>query len=530
MDSSRHYNLRSSNSGNANYGEGRGGGASSHRQRRQETFKRTSVPRSVEALHAKHVAHDQEIRRRQREQLVLGKRFRHRKLSTDSEENASSNIDTNEIMALAKRLQDSHRNIRLSTLKRLSKLVIEPSEAVQHYITEGDGITQLMTFLTSTDAEEQLQALWCITNIAAGPKLQCQKLNETVPYLISFLRHGNQSIQNQSAWALGNLALEGSATRQLLRKNGIAIPLVDLLGSQNDELVQTACFAITSMLHGNDTRPEQYIQVKLLDHLKRHFTTDQECHILSELCWILTYLTHGNDSDAVNELLLQRGFAPIMVDQLNRLKSEGPLVLPVIRAISNILAGSNECADPFTECPTFFDGLRTCLHSSRPVRKETLWLLSNLTAGMEKHALQVMDANLLDVISKIFAEDDFDIRKEASYTIMNIASRGKEFVNRLPLKQILPGFVDFLRSHDSVMLQMGLAFVQIMLDDYPEVGKTYITRSRCPDALDSATFNQENELHQMAGHLLDEIFEEDESVTPHSLSSTPLTTGMMTHG
>jgi hypothetical protein len=39
------------------------------------------------------------------------------------------------------------------------------------------------------------------------------------------------------------------------------------------------------MLHGNDTRVEQYIQAGLLDHLKRHLSKDQvginycNCHV-----------------------------------------------------------------------------------------------------------------------------------------------------------------------------------------------------------------------------------------------------------
>ncbi|RKP26999.1 armadillo-type protein [Syncephalis pseudoplumigaleata] len=446
--SPRHYNLRS------------------QRQRRQDAYKHTSIPRTTGALHAQHRARDQEIRKEKREQWVLGKRFRHRRLSNEQgNETADSDVDAAETDALSQQLQG---------------------------------------FLTSTDAEEQLQALWCITNIAAAPKLQCQQLQETVPYLIGFLRHSNEAIQNQAAWALGNLALEGPSVRRLLRENGVILPLVDLLGrSESEELVKTASFTVSSMLHGEDTRSEQYVEAGLLDHLKRHLTTDQ-------------------------------------VDRLDQLREHGILALPLIRAIANIIAGPDEYTDAFMDCPSLLASLQGCLDSirwvehitmpliciadtaiecsSRPVRKETLWLLSNLTAGMEKHVRQVIDAGLLDTVCRIFAETDFDLRKEASYIIMNVASRGRDYFDRLPLSCILPGYVDFLHAQDRTLLQMALTFVQITLDDHPQA-RSLLQQAGVPDALDSATLNQQSELHQMAGHLLDEIFEED-ALSPANAAST----------
>ncbi|KAI8049558.1 armadillo-type protein [Syncephalis plumigaleata] len=497
MDSSRHYNLRNTN----------------NRQRRQQAYKHTSVPRTTSELHAKHRARDQEIRKEQREQLILGKRFRHRRLSTElNDEDIDFNVDSADTELLEQQLQ---------RVKRLSKLLTEPSKAIQQYVVEGDAVTQLTEFLTSTDAEEQLQALWCITNIAAGSKLQCQKLRETVPYLIGFLRHNNEAIQNQAVWALGNLALEGPVARRLLRENGIIIPLVDLLAhGQNNELIKTVCFTISSMLHGDDTRVEQYIQAGLLDHLKRHLNEDHDVDLLSELCWILTYLTHGDDSDAINGLLLRQGFASIMVDHLGQLKEQGALVLPLIRAIANILAGPDEYADSFMSVQHFFLVYETVLNQLGrlvPVRKETLWLLSNLTAGMDKHAHQIIDTGILDRICQLFAEVDFDLRKEASYVILNIAHRGRVFFDCIPLSSILPGYVDFLHSHDMTLLQMALSFIQIILDDYPQ-GRQLLKQAGVPDALDSATLNQQSELHQMAGHLLDEIFEEN-ALTPANNSN-----------
>jgi len=41
-----------------------------------------------------------------------------------------------------------------------------------------------------------------------------------------------KALQNQATWAIGNIAAEGSEYRDLLRANGVLIPLVRLLDSK----------------------------------------------------------------------------------------------------------------------------------------------------------------------------------------------------------------------------------------------------------------------------------------------------------
>ena len=38
-----------------------------------------------------------------------------------------------------------------------------------------------------------------------------------------------KSLQDQAAWALGNIAIESHEYRDLLRRNGVLIPLTNLL-------------------------------------------------------------------------------------------------------------------------------------------------------------------------------------------------------------------------------------------------------------------------------------------------------------
>ncbi|RKP04830.1 armadillo-type protein, partial [Thamnocephalis sphaerospora] len=479
---------------------------------RRESYKQTTIPRTAAAARAQRVARDQKIRQQQREQLILGKRFRHRKLSQDGDEHLDSDIDESETNQLRSDLKDDRRSTRIQALKRLSKCLTEPSSAIKHYVVQGDCVRQLTAFLTSTDAEEQLQALWCITNIAAGPREFCRGVFDTAPYLISFLSNEDKKLSNQSAWALGNIALEGDDARALLHANGIVVPLVNLLDTNDDELLQTACFALSSMLHGKDPRPQEFVAAGIIPKLYNKLERCQDNKTVAEVCWVVAYLAHCGDD--LCRQLLDAGFAHIMTYQAGRLYNDVPLILPLVRALGNISAGPDEYTAQFVAEKGFIDllaGLLQC--ESRPVRKETLWLFSNLTAGQDAQVEQLVNAGLLEKLCGIFLHDNFDLRKEAVYSLMNIARRGERFFNLLPFDAILPGFLDFLRSQDEEMLRIGLAFVQLALDHVP-LAQSKLEQAGAPDALDSAMLNQDEELHHVAGHLLDQIFDESSSTVP----------------
>lgn len=86
--------------------------------------------------------------------------------------------------------------------------------------------------LHKMNAECQVEAAWCLTNIAANGTMQhVQAIMVFVPDLISFLSGTNSVMQEQCAWALGNIMGEGKEFRTTLIQNGILQPLTTILSS-----------------------------------------------------------------------------------------------------------------------------------------------------------------------------------------------------------------------------------------------------------------------------------------------------------
>jgi len=51
----------------------------------------------------------------------------------------------------------------------------------------------------------------------------------------------------------------------------------------------------------------------------------------------------------------------------------------------------------------------------------------------------VFNAGFIPILSNIATNTNFDIRKEAAYSLVNIASHGEKFMNSLPHQELLPG-------------------------------------------------------------------------------------------
>ncbi|RUP11954.1 hypothetical protein BC936DRAFT_139924 [Jimgerdemannia flammicorona] len=276
-------------------------------------YKRSSISKSPEDAHQKRLALDHQLRKQHREQLVTAKRFR--KVDavaiTGDEEEPEYDLSQQELEKIRHKLKNADHEIRIRGLKQLNIYLVDPPATVKEFVIKGDCVDVLMQFISGTDPEEQLQATWCITNLAGGPAEICEKVLPTVPYLISYLDGQNTALQDQAAWAIGNIAAEADNFREQLRANGALLPLSRLLNSADKRLVQTVCFALSNLARGPNARINEYFTSGIATQLLRHLATDDMCEIVSELCWVLTYLTCGDHT--FSTALLNDGLAALLV-------------------------------------------------------------------------------------------------------------------------------------------------------------------------------------------------------------------------
>ncbi|KAF9178445.1 hypothetical protein BGZ51_007767, partial [Haplosporangium sp. Z 767] len=249
-----------------------------------------------------------------------------------------------------------------------------------------------------------------------------------------------------------------------------------------------------------------------------------EPKVISEAAWVVVYLTSGPEN--ISTQLLEHRLIPLLVAPLKDFLDQKALAIPLVRALGNIASGPDNNTSELTHEPGFLPAMLQFIQSDcRPVKKESLWLMSNLTA---EHAgtdlIKIIEAGFIPVLSQIATHQNFDIRKEAAYSLINLASHGPDYAKVLPHRELLPGFLDFMRTKDTELIDLGLRYVQLLLNSGIQDAPALLSEMNGVDALEAVILANDNrDQHRLASLLMDTYFGENNhgSRVPTPIPGTP---------
>lgn len=191
---------------------------------RRDQYKTSGI--NVESQRSKRRDQEAEIRKEKREKLLSSKRVRFSEVESDSD---VEDFTVDQVQELARAIQKSDKN-NLNNLKSLRKAFAQGSELISAFLGIENALRSMVGYLTGNNAQFQLEAAWCITNLATGVHEDTMKvLKASAAYLITYLSGQNVQLQDQCAWALGNFSGDSQECRDILRAQGIIVPMVNLL-------------------------------------------------------------------------------------------------------------------------------------------------------------------------------------------------------------------------------------------------------------------------------------------------------------
>ncbi len=201
--------------------------------------------------------------------------------------------------------------------------------------------------------EARLNALWALTNIAAGASEHTHLLIEhgALSVLVYILRQeaDDLALVEQAAWALGNVSGDSAAARDAVLATGAMQLLVSTVknslhdASERTNLLKIVTWAISNNFHGT---PRPAIKTSetlpvMLDTLR----ASDDAEVLSHVCWTVSHICEGSASDISSAL--QFDPLPCLVQLLQH--ESWRVLKPALRAVGNIVCAEDDGKQKLTQ-------------------------------------------------------------------------------------------------------------------------------------------------------------------------------------
>ena len=280
----------------------------------------------------------------------------------------------------------------------------------------------------STRPSVQLEACWCLTNIASGSPDQTQAVVEcgAVPLFVQLLLSNDPALQEQAIWAMANIA----GDRPEYRDGCISVGTVEALSSILDSAIRTkstqiarlGAWGLSNLCRGRPA-PDLSKIAPALPSLGRALSVSNDSEILADTAWGLSYLTDSCNSDITNHILKFFDLKRI-VSLLGHPSS--CVHTPILRVIGNLVSGQSDITLAVVSAGALSHLKSLAFVQKKSVRKEALWAISNVSADSHATLQSVIDCGLMGLICDIVRDgrSDSELRKEAIWTLCNAATVG----------------------------------------------------------------------------------------------------------
>jgi hypothetical protein len=300
------------------------------------------------------------------------------------------------------------------------------------------------------------------------------------------------------------MAAEGSEFRNSLRAANTIQYLSPLLDKDQEDVVKTACFACSNLARGKDTNLVEFFEADIPRRVIHLLDGDKA--LVTEAAWLLAYLTSHCDDGQLQQLV-DMDLIPHLLAGVQGCKDDSNLLLPFIRTFGNLVASEDSSlTDQLLNKSAFTDLLQSTLTSDiRAIKKEALWVTSNLCASTLDHIQHLVTLDIVPTLIQLVSGGNFDIRKEAAICILNMIAKDYSLFCLCNTAQVSTSFIDFVSSHDADLVQMGIQFLNSALNYEPSLKSLYGSLM-VTDALEACATSPEQHIRVGARFLLDRIY------------------------
>jgi importin subunit alpha-6/7 len=336
------------------------------------------------------------------------------------------------LMQVEKSLYSTKTEEQLVATKKIRQLLSVEREYLIDDVIAHDLIPRLLSFLKRDDVTElQVEALWALTNVAAGSSDHARVLIQkgAIPALVGLMSSSSDEVLEQAVWVLGNLAGDGPPARDKVLKENALFPLLQIIhnSSKRVSLLRISTWALSNICDG---QPQAYSSntpfdlPSVLSCLVKAIVND-DTEVLSHVCWALSHLCDGPSRYV--EQVVRSNVCQRLITLLEH--RSWRVTKPALRTIGNIVCAEDEKQD-YTQHIVQLNAVerleKLVSHSNREIQKEACWTLSNIAAGSEEQIQYVLNSGVIPLLIQLISDNrtDQDVQIEACWVILNATSCG----------------------------------------------------------------------------------------------------------
>ncbi|KAG8180191.1 hypothetical protein JTE90_017705 [Oedothorax gibbosus] len=179
------------------------------------------------------------LRSKDREDLL-----KQRRVSLLEAESLVADISLPQFKELCLKLKN--KKTTFDVLRAIKMSCFSPGRTEAFMKTE-NALNTLIRVLVGRDARMQLEAAACLTNLVCGSHKASHRIAKACgPYLVSFLGSGSPYLQDQCAWACGNMANCCFPCFTLLKAQGLVPALLANIQSPVPDVIRSTMFALNA--------------------------------------------------------------------------------------------------------------------------------------------------------------------------------------------------------------------------------------------------------------------------------------------
>lgn len=375
-------------------------------------------------------------------------------------------------------------------------------------------VPELIKLLDNSPNEFIYEAIWSLTNIAAGNPDQANTIliYGGIPKILNLLDSNIEEIKSQTIWLVANLMDESSKIRNTLIEQKVFDKILTILASTNKEnYINLSTWAISNFFRIKPA-PSYEISYKAFKIIARvimiYETTNVE--FITDACFILSVMTK-NYKEFTKEII-DINLLPNIIKFLD-IDNKG-VIMTSLRIIGNIASEDNPNLTQKLIDSNILDKLKyTLFNQNLGIRKESAFIISNLAAGTQKQIQYLIQQNFLQILYKVFKNDLPKVQKEVIYGIGNLSSvEDEQYMKKLIDDGILIFVYESMKIDDPQFIALSLEILGNILSFSKKNGNLKnilieIEKIGMTDLLENLQVHKDQIIYEKTIQILDTYFE-----------------------